>query len=142
MALAPSCPSPAGGRSCEKMKHRVIDAKFLLRICGWRVRSQPERELRLTQDQDESLHFDLWWLGWGGCGIKGRLRLVVNRPCIPRFSEMKRMNIRPESPSIIHPRAKEGAGTRSNPANWQLQASHLSATYSSAPASASTYLIV
>ena len=42
---------------------------------------------------------------------------------------MNRINIRLESPSIIHHRAKEGTGYRSNPVNWQLQPSHLSVTY-------------
>lgn len=52
------------------------------------------------------------------------------------------MNTRPESPSIIHHGAKAGAGNRSNSLNWQLQPSHLSVTYSSSRASASTYPII
>lgn len=59
-----------------------------------------------------------------------------------QVSGMKRMNISPESPSIIAHRAREGTGKRSNPATWQLHPSHLSVTYSSSRASVSTYPII
>lgn len=52
------------------------------------------------------------------------------------------MYIRPESPAIIHHRAKEGTGNRSNSVNWQLQWPLLGVTYFSLRASAFTYPII